>query len=252
MEELFDDGYLYSETDPLLFDNDPLLSSVANKDSWNTSAYESYICHHNSSSESEDSSNSNSDSDLEMEHYPKLHVKRFSGYTTDDAEQFLSDFEAYVIFTKLDLNEQRRIAAFQLHLCGPAQVWYSSLDSAYKLRWDTVLQKFKEEYHLNKPVLLVETEIFQNVRLLNGQQLEDYFSKVVDKGRKINKSAQEILLKFIEGLPSQLAFFVRAGNPENMHQITSVTPPAVVAAISQPDLIEVTAWACLTVFISYL
>jgi hypothetical protein len=33
MEELFDDGYLYSETDPLLFDSDPLLSSVANKDS---------------------------------------------------------------------------------------------------------------------------------------------------------------------------------------------------------------------------
>ena len=112
MEELFDDGYLYSETDPLLFDNDPLLSSVANKDSWNTSAYESYICHHSSSSESEDISNSNSDSDLEMEHYPKLHVKRFSGYTIDDAKQLLSDFEAYVVFTKLDLNEQRRIAAF--------------------------------------------------------------------------------------------------------------------------------------------
>jgi hypothetical protein len=33
MEELFDDGYLYSETDRLLFDSDPLLSSVANKDS---------------------------------------------------------------------------------------------------------------------------------------------------------------------------------------------------------------------------
>ena len=191
MEELFDDGYLYSETDPLLFDNDPLLSSVANKDSWNTSAYESYICHHSSSSESEDISNSNSDSDLEMEHYPKLHVKRFSGYTIDDAKQLLSDFEAYVVFTKLDLKEQRRIAAFQLYLCGPTQVWYSSLDSAYKLRWDTVLQMFKEEYHLNKPVLLVETEIFQNLRLLNGQQLENYFRKVVDKGKKINKSAQE-------------------------------------------------------------
>jgi hypothetical protein len=51
-------------------------------------------------------------------------------------------------------------------------------------------------------VLLVETEFFQNLRLLNGQQLEDYLSKVVDKGRKINKSAQEILLKFIERLPS--------------------------------------------------
>jgi hypothetical protein len=70
-------------------------------------------------------------------------------------------------------------------------VWYSSLDSAYKLRWDTVLQKCKADYHLNKPVLLVETEFFQNLRLLNGQQLENYFRKVVDKGKKINKSAQE-------------------------------------------------------------
>ena len=46
MEELWDKGYLYSETDPLL-------SSATNKDSLNTSAYESYICHHNSSSEVE-------------------------------------------------------------------------------------------------------------------------------------------------------------------------------------------------------
>ena len=81
-------------------------------------------------------------------------------------------------------------------------MWYFGLDIAYKLRWDTVLQKCKEDYHLNKPVLLVETDFFQNLRLLNGQQLEDYLSKVVDKGRKINKSAQEILLKFIERLPS--------------------------------------------------
>lgn len=40
MEELLDKGYLYSE-------NDPLLSSAANKDSLN------YICHHISSSEVE-------------------------------------------------------------------------------------------------------------------------------------------------------------------------------------------------------
>lgn len=76
-------------------------------------------------------------------------------------------------------------------------------------------------------------------------------SKVVNKCRKIQKSSQEILLKFIGGLPSQLAFFVHADNPKNVqqtcmsaklgeadwyrqqstHQIVSVTPPAVVTAI---------------------
>ena len=38
-------------------------------------------------------------------------------YTTDDSEQFLSDFEAYVIFIK-----QRILVACQLHICGPEQV----------------------------------------------------------------------------------------------------------------------------------
>ena len=38
----------------------------------------------------------------------------------------------------------------------------------------------------------------------------------MEKGRRVNKSQQEIVLKFIEGLPPQLAFFVRAGNPEDI------------------------------------
>ena len=82
---------------------------------------ESGLKHHNP--------NPNSDSELDMEHYTKLH-----GYTTDDPEQFLSDFEAYIIFIKLKCIEQRILVAFQLNLYGPAQVWYSSLDIEDKLK----------------------------------------------------------------------------------------------------------------------
>ena len=55
-----------------------------------------------------------------------------------------------------------------------------------------------------------------NLCLLPHQQIEDYFSKIMDEGRQIHKTAQDILLKFIEGLPPQLAFFVQAGNPEDI------------------------------------
>jgi hypothetical protein len=34
-------------------------------------------------------------------------------YTTDDAEQFLSDFEAYVIFTKRDLKNKEDIVVIK-------------------------------------------------------------------------------------------------------------------------------------------
>ena len=66
-------------------------------------------------------------------------------------------------------------------------------------------------------MLLVETEQFHSLRLIPSQQIEDYFSKILEKGKKIKKSDQEILLKFIQGLPAQLAFFVRAGNPTDVH-----------------------------------
>ena len=70
----------------------------------------------------------------------------------------------------------------------------------------------------NTPVLLVETEQFLNLKLLPHLHLEDYYSQVLEKGRKLSKSDQEQLLKFIQGLPAQLAFFVRAGNPLTLHQ----------------------------------
>ena len=69
----------------------------------------------------------------------------------------------------------------------------------------------------NPPVLLVETEQFNSLRILPAQQIEDYFGKIIEKGKKNNKSDQEILLKFIQGLPAQLAFFARSGKPSDVH-----------------------------------
>lgn len=154
-----------------------------------------------------------------MESSAKLTLSKFSGYPTEDAERFLSNFSAYCTFHRITLLDPRKVAAFQLHLQGPALSWYTCLADEDKSDWDTLQHAFKTKYlsEGNKPVLLVETEQFMNLRLLPHQQLEDYFSKIVDKGRKIQKSQQEVLLKFIEGLPSQLAFFVRAGNPDDVH-----------------------------------
>ena len=44
------------------------------------------------------------------------------------------------------------------------------------------------------------------------QHIEDYYSQILEKGRKLVNSDQEQLLKFIQGLPAQLELFVRAGN----------------------------------------
>ena len=71
----------------------------------------------------------------------------------------------------------------------------------------------------NKPALFVETEQFQSLTLLSNQQIEEYYSKVIEKGWKISKNLQEVLLKFIQGLPYQMVFFVRASNLEDIHAV---------------------------------
>lgn len=149
----------------------------------------------------------------------RITLRKFSGYPTEEPERFVSDFNAYCVFNRITDDDPRRVAAFQLHLEGPAQTWFTCLDEEDKSCWETILGYFNAKYSStdNKPVLLVETEQFLNIRLQPTQQIEDYFSKVVEKGRKLSKQPQEVLLKFIQGLPSQLAFFVRAGNPDDVH-----------------------------------
>lgn len=154
-----------------------------------------------------------------MEMTSKVSLAKFSGYPTEDAERFLSNFSAYCLFNRINVQDPRTVAAFQLHLQGPALTWFTCLKDTEKADWASVEQLYRAKYlaENNKPMLLVETEQFLNLRLLPHQQIEDYFSKIMEKGRRVNKSPQEIVLKFIEGLPSQLAFFVRAGNPEDIN-----------------------------------
>ena len=63
--------------------------------------------------------------------FNRIPLKRFSGYPTEDAERFLSNFKAYATFSNLETNERRQAATFQLHLDGPAQSWFASLDFLY-------------------------------------------------------------------------------------------------------------------------
>lgn len=148
----------------------------------------------------------------------RITLRKFSGYPTEDPDRFLSDFEAYCVFSRIEGQNARKVAAFQLHLQGPAQTWFCCLDDDVKNDWEVLKDLFEIKYGAenNTPVLLVEAEQFNKLQLLSTQQIEDYYCKVIEKGRKLHKSDQEVLLKFIQGLPHQLAFFVRAGNPADI------------------------------------
>ena len=118
----YDDGYFYTETDTLLDieDLDETIKYVYDSSQTVSSAEEL---------NNSDANTSISDSEMEMS--PRINVKKFSGYTNENAEQFISYFEAYTVCSKIQ-DPSRKVAAFQLHLCGPAHTWYSNLNSDFK------------------------------------------------------------------------------------------------------------------------
>jgi hypothetical protein len=53
--------------------------------------------------------------------------------------------------------------------------------------------------------VLMHSEIFQNLTLSSGQNVEDFFCQIYEKGKLLNKPEHEMLSKFISGLPEQMS-----------------------------------------------
>jgi hypothetical protein len=148
----------------------------------------------------------------------------------------LAEFESYSILNELHLSDKRRITAFHLHLRGPALSWFSALSDESKRSWDTIVVLFKEKYvnfNWQSSKVMMESELFHNITLQPGQNIEDYFSSIVDKGQLLQKPEHEIMAKFITGLPSKMTFFVRAGHPTDTQ--TALTSSKMAEACGYRD-----------------
>lgn len=114
----------------------------------------------------------------------------------------------------LDNSMDRKIAAFHIHLAGPALTWFQSLDTDTQTNWHSLEEAFNRQYikkHGLDPSTIAASHAFSRIKLLDGQALEDYHSLILKQGTCLEKNERDMLLQFIDGLPPSLAFFVRAG-----------------------------------------
>jgi hypothetical protein len=148
----------------------------------------------------------------------KIELTKFHGYTSENAQKFLDEFESFCTLQNLKDNS-RVIAAFHLHLKGPALVWFTALEASDKLSWTVVKEAFNAQYlsrSLYDPAIIAESAIFDALTLQPGAPIEGFHSQVLEKGSRLEKPERDLTAKFINGLPQQLAFFVRAANPKNL------------------------------------
>lgn len=179
----------------------------------------------------------------------KINCQTFAGYPHENPTKFMSEFKSYSTFLRLSDDEERQIAAFHLHLKGPALTWFETLPN--KQSWLHIKLAFTDRYEkfdCSNPSLLVETENFNSLTLLPGQPLEDFHMIITEKGLLLKKPDHELLARFIAGLPEKLAFYVRLSQPAHLmsalmqaklgescgYRKHGTTQP-VVAAVSQEN-----------------
>lgn len=150
--------------------------------------------------------------------------RKFAGYPKDNGSKFLREFESFSTLHELDdgYSNDKKLAAFHLHLEGPALTWFNGLSP--DLTWSTVKRLFTEKYikiGWQHPSVVVESEAFHNMQLSPSQEIEDFFCHVQEKGQLLAKPEHEIMLRFINGLPEKLAFYVRTSQPKTTAEALS-------------------------------
>ncbi|CAC5405968.1 unnamed protein product [Mytilus coruscus] len=93
--------------------------------------------------------------------------REYSGYPQENASKFHAEFESDS--TLYDLQDhKRKIAAFHLHLKGPALTWFIDVKRASNSDWTVLSALFKTQYMDfagQSSSMLMTNEIFQNIRL---------------------------------------------------------------------------------------
>ena len=103
-----------------------------------------------------------------------IQCTKFAGYPHENAQKFISEFNSYSTFMNLNGDENRKIAAFHLHLKGPAITWFNSLSDEIRCNWENLLESFKERFIVvdgPSPTLFREMENFQSLKLMEGQPI---------------------------------------------------------------------------------
>ena len=88
------------------------------------------------------------------------------------------------------------MAAFHLHLKGPALVWYTALDDLNKISWPILREAFANQYvvmSMFDPVIITESAIFHSLTLKPSQSIEVFHSYILEKGTRLQKPERDML-----------------------------------------------------------
>jgi hypothetical protein len=108
----------------------------------------------------------------------KVHatLKTFSGFSSETGKNFMLNFESLFIYQNLT-SDDRKIAAYHLHLSGPALIWFNAMQTETKRTWVALKNAFTAQYAMQgmfDPDLVAESAVFEK----HPNQLRTFTAKL--------------------------------------------------------------------------
>jgi hypothetical protein len=137
----------------------------------------------------------------------------------ESPQQWLRTFQSCNEFKGYD--RQRQIKAFKMLMRNSAATWFDELekelDNGQKTpdqKWDEIKRKFIERF--DKGNTWLEEHLIQFVNQKSGEPVQKYYSGLLERAGKLNKSKTELLTLFIRGLEPQIKLYVLAREPADL------------------------------------
>ena len=116
----------------------------------------------------------------------------------DDPSIYLIHFEAIANDNRWD--HHRRASAFPTYLHPGALQWFNNLEAPTKRDFNLIKTSFIRRYQGANDRHKLEQD-FANIRFNQFSDLESYADRLEDIGAKLGKTAEEVVRKFVVGLP---------------------------------------------------
>jgi len=122
----------------------------------------------------------------------------FSGLSSEDAAEFITDVENWFKFRKLN-NEEIK-GCFHLLLHDSAKYWYSALEDKEKNSFDRIKAAFAEQYMRDSATAYQDMSTMVAAKQELLEKVEVYIARILRLARKAAASYEQILFGITNGL----------------------------------------------------